>query len=146
MLTGFPSAFPSSRLRFSKHTPCNRCSYPLIFFVALTALGQSTHHQLLMGKACSRCQSSQFCPSPHPFGPGVRFVPLGPGTRWPHQPGELQAFLLLLYSLPLSLALVSEILGLQDEGAPTPLDNGCGPLRSLVPWDTASRGIPSPSG
>lgn len=46
ILTGSRSAFPSSRL----HTPSDRCSYPLIFFVALTALAQSTHHQLLRGE------------------------------------------------------------------------------------------------
>lgn len=28
----------------------NRCSYPLIFFVAVAALAHSTHHQLLRGE------------------------------------------------------------------------------------------------
>lgn len=31
----------------------NRCSYPLIFFVAVAALAHSTHHQLLRGEILS---------------------------------------------------------------------------------------------
>lgn len=40
----------SSRHNHPQHALYNRCSYPLIFFVAVAALAHSTHHQLLRGE------------------------------------------------------------------------------------------------